>query len=143
MLTILMDFKTQLPIHFEKADLAGVVFFARIFDLAHNAFELFLQHLEISWAEWFQNEKILFPIRKTKAQFFKPLYAGQVIDVTVTLSHLGRSSFTIEYVFFQNKQKTNCLTMTHVSVNKETLKPISFPEQYKTKFSSYLVAVAK
>ena len=48
-------FEKTLKVYFEHTDMAGVLFFSRVFDLAHACLEDYVASQNIGWDFWFKN----------------------------------------------------------------------------------------
>lgn len=107
-------------IPFHLADPAGIVFFAHVFTLCHQAYEKFVTtNLAFKWQEWFQNPEWILPIRATHASYQAPLFAGQECHIHLALSKLTPSSFTLSFQFLQPHLCCE-VTTTHVCCTKLT-----------------------
>lgn len=115
---------------FHMADPAGILFFGNAFSLFHQAFEHFVTEcLEIPWNTWFQNPEWIVPIRHAEAEYLKPLLAGEMCKISLSLTAVSSSSFTIAASF---EQKELCCSMkvVHVFCSRATKNKISIPEEF-------------
>ena len=90
--------------NFRQADPAGILFFAQAFNIAHDVYESFIEHLGFSYKEWFDNGNWGVPIRHSEANHLKPLRPGEVYDVQVQVDRIGTSSVTLLYVIMKAGQ---------------------------------------
>ncbi|PIR25138.1 MAG: hypothetical protein COX62_00780 [Deltaproteobacteria bacterium CG_4_10_14_0_2_um_filter_43_8] len=136
-----MNFKTSTKIRFHDADPAGIIFYAKVFEFAHNAFEDFFESLGLDWKNWFQNDAHIAPMRKASAEYTSPLHFGETYTIEVQVTHIGTSSFSLRYLF-EDKTGKPCAVVdtTHVFVEKKNLKPTPMPEDLRQKLSQYLAA---
>ena len=130
-------FETSKTIHFREADPAGIMFFANIYDFAHDAFEEFLIHLGFEWNYWFSNSEFIIPLRSSYADYSAPLKAGKNYQIKVSIKQLGDSSFTVFYEFNDQNKTHATVELTHTFVNPAIMKKISMPEKVRQAFTPY------
>ena len=80
-------------------DAAGVVFFARYFDLAHLAFEEFMQFLGHPLLPELHASTIAYPLVHVEADYRQPLRMGDDVEIDVSVTRVGAGSFALAYVF--------------------------------------------
>ncbi|OFZ31802.1 MAG: hypothetical protein A2622_03315 [Bdellovibrionales bacterium RIFCSPHIGHO2_01_FULL_40_29] len=131
-------FKNRIQIKFHQADPAGIMYFAQIFTLAHDSFELFIQKAGFTWTEWFQENKYLIPIRHAESDFQRPFLAGQFYEIEVTVAHFSTSSFQMQYTFKKNDVIHAVVKMIHTCLDKSSFQKINLPEDIKTRLSPFL-----
>lgn len=131
-------FKNQIQIKFHEADPAGIMYFANIFTLAHDTFELFIQKAGYSWAEWFKENRYMIPIRHAECDYLRPFRAGDVYEVNVVVSEFSTSSFKMQYTFKQNQNDHAVVRMVHTCLDGKTFKKTDLPSDVKQKLSPYL-----
>ena len=129
-----MAFETRFRIRFHDADAAGILFHGNILHLAHNAFEEFLDHVGISWRDYFQNEKYAAPIRKAEIDFYKPLAVGESYSIKVSVAHVGNTSFSIHYRFLDEGRVAAEVKTIHVFVDPKTVTKLPIPKHIRSAF---------
>lgn len=109
-------------INFYDCDAAGVLFFARIFELCHSAYEAMIDSFKLNEDYW-NNENYIVPIIKCEASYHKPLKYGELVEVSVKVAQLKSSSFELEYECKNEKgELTDKIRTVHVFVDKKTWK---------------------
>jgi acyl-CoA thioesterase FadM len=76
-------------------DGAGIVFFARILERAHDAYEALLDALGHSIAGYIVEGKYIIPIGSVEADYKRPLRQGEVIRARVSLMEMTGSSYRV------------------------------------------------
>jgi 1,4-dihydroxy-2-naphthoyl-CoA hydrolase len=76
-------------------DAAGVVFFARLVAIAHEAYELALADAGLSLAKLIHDRGHLLPLVHSESDFKHPLRHGEDVHITVRCARIGSSSYTI------------------------------------------------
>jgi len=114
-------------INFFDADAAGVMFYGKVFELCHSAFESFIASQNKYQGYFFSNE-FAFPIVHTEASYFSPLIPGEEIEIEISLIEIKNSSFSLLYQIKKQSGKiaAEIKTVT-VSVEKNKWQKISLP----------------
>ena len=93
-----MPFSYGRVIRFHETDAAGVVYFARLLTLCHEAYEAALATVDIDLRAFFSAAGgVAVPIVHTEADFYQPVRCGDAIAITLTPKQLSLHSFEITY----------------------------------------------
>ncbi|QLE57740.1 thioesterase family protein [Nostoc sp. TCL26-01] len=92
-----MTFTYHRTIKFSDTDAAGVVYFANILSICHEAYEESLAASGINMQEFFTNPSVAFPIVHANVDFFRPIFCGDKILVQLVPQKLGLEKFEINY----------------------------------------------
>jgi 1,4-dihydroxy-2-naphthoyl-CoA hydrolase len=87
-------------IYFGDTDAAGVVYFANGLSICHEAYEASLAMSGIELQSFFRGGTIAVPIIHANIDFFKPMFCGDSILVSLVATLLSPESFQIEYQLF-------------------------------------------
>ena len=98
-------------IHFQDTDAAGVVYFANGLSLCHEAYEA----------------SLAVPITHASIDFFKPMFCGDRVMISLTPSLLTSASFQIKYeLYFEvtdSEKKAIAKALTkHICIDPNTRK---------------------
>jgi len=119
-----MMFRYNKTINFYDCDPAGIIFFARIFEICHSAYEDFINSFNLKHNYW-DNDKYAVPIIHTEAEFFLPLKPADKIIVEVIVTSLRESSFELTYTCRNAVGKvTNEVKTVHIFIDKKSWKKI-------------------
>lgn len=133
------SFDVELKVRFGDVDPAGIVYYPKIFDYIHEAFEeLWDVHVGARYYRLLLEERIGFPLVHSEVDFSHPLHFGDRPLVRVTCRHLGHSSIELCYRFHVGQHLCLEARMTVVCVNLEGMQPIPVPEQYRAKFEAIM-----
>lgn len=91
---MLTPFRTTRRIEFYDTDMAGIVHFANFFRFMEAAEQEFLRSLGLSVSLHWEGRPIGFPRVAASCDYLRPARFEDVLDVAVTLKHLGRKSVT-------------------------------------------------
>ncbi len=121
-------YKTQLRLH--DTDAAGILFFANQFKFLHDAYEHVLEKMGFSFQEMLTKRDYFLPIVHAESDYKMPLYVGDKITVTVTVAHIGTTSFSFAYeIRNTKKQLVGTGKTVHVTINKKTHTKIPLPKE--------------
>jgi YbgC/YbaW family acyl-CoA thioester hydrolase len=128
----------NLLISFGDTDPQGFIYFARAFELAHQAVEKWLNESTLGWAYWFQNPEFAVPIRKSSAEFLAPLRVGTTVRLLLTVKEIGTTSVTFLSEFYNsaNAQLLASVQTTHVFVDKKSFQKREIPGAIRLLISS-------
>jgi len=91
-------------INFRDTDAAGVVYFANGLSICHEAYEASLASSGINLKAFFRGEEIAVPITHASIDFFKPMFCGDRIGISLVKTLISPESFQIEYQLFFDEE---------------------------------------
>ncbi len=113
-------YPTKKTIQFCDCDPAGVIYFGRIFDLAHKVYEEFLIEKGIA-SEIFSSNECIFPIISASSKYYKPIRHMDQINILLTIPELRKASFELNFQFLDVKNELCAVVSTvHVCILKLT-----------------------
>jgi acyl-CoA thioesterase FadM len=92
-----VSFAHTTPVRFQDVDGAGVLFFGRIYDYLHVAYEEFWVSGGVDRAYFFTGAPWIVPIAHSEADYKAPIRHGETITVTIEVVKVGRASFELRY----------------------------------------------
>ena len=127
------------PIRFDEVDPAGIVFFARYANFAHEAVEAFFQGLEGGYAGLIQKRRIGLPILHLEADFRAPLRYGDKLRVETRCEKLGTSSATFVHEIHNGDSGTLAATVRHVvvAVTLDSFRPCPMPDDVRAQLAAH------
>lgn len=99
-----MVFVYQRTVHFGETDAAGVVYFANVLTICHEAYEASLEQAGIHLGKFFGKAAVAFPIVHASVDFLRPLGCGDRLVIHLHPEILSQSEFEIRYTIFANAQ---------------------------------------
>lgn len=130
---LFLMYKFQTKIFFFDADPAGILFFGRVFEICHRAYEDFIGSFNLN-QNYFTHPDIAMPVIHTEADYFKPMKYGDEVNVFVSVEKIKSTSFEIKYALKNNLDEEFAVIKTvHVFINKKSFSKIDIPEEFKTK----------
>lgn len=96
-----MPFTYTRTIRFQDTDAAGVVYFANVLAMCHEAYEESLAASGINLQSFFQNPAVAIPIVHASVDFFRPMFCGDQQTIHLTPEPLTNHEFEIIYQVFK------------------------------------------
>lgn len=113
-----MPFIYKRVIRFSDTDAAGVVYFANILSICHEAYEASLVAANINLKLFFSNPTTAIPIVHASVDFSRPLFCGDEINITLQPQQLNIDKFEIGYQILGLKEQLIAKAITrHVCIN--------------------------
>jgi YbgC/YbaW family acyl-CoA thioester hydrolase len=109
-----------------------------LFHYCHVAMEeFFAARCPVKYDRLMSGERIGFPTVNARAEFFEPLVYGDVAEVGVFVSRVGRSSATFEYRLRRASDHTLCAsaTLVQVAMNLDSRRAVAVPESLRRAFA--------
>jgi 1,4-dihydroxy-2-naphthoyl-CoA hydrolase len=132
-----MTFEVKRKINFYDCDIAGVLFFARIYELCHSAYEELIAGFELEEDYW-NNDEYIVPIIKSEASYHRPLRYGEFVTVEIKVAQLKSTSFELNYECKNEKGEiTDKVRTVHVCVSKKDWRKRELPAKAFEGFKKY------
>ena len=122
-----MGFTYSYDVRFRDTDAAGVVYFANILNICHEAYESSLADSDIDIKEFFTKPIVAFPIVHADVDFFRPIFCGDRLAIKMIAQKLGNDKFEINYEIFAQNILTSKANTKHVCIDGTTRKRADLP----------------
>lgn len=120
----------ETTIRLQHVDGAGVVFFARFFELAHLAYEHMLESLGHALPADLGRAALILPIVHAESDYRASLRMGERVRVELSVRAVKSRSFTLDYlVRKEDGAEAAQLSTVHVAVDTATGKATRLPEE--------------
>ncbi len=124
-------FSYQFCTRIHDIDAAGVMFFARHFYYAHDAYEEFLIKHNLAINSILKSDYML-PVSHTEADFKAAIFLNEIIIIEVVCSAVKDSEFSLEYLFFDQEKILRTVALTrHVCIDSKTRKRRNLPDKIR------------
>ena len=107
-------------IHLSDTDSAGVVYFASLLSICHEAYEKELQLIGIDLKNLFLNSETAIPITHAEIDFYQPLFCGYNLRLDTSINHYSNTEFSVIYYIFSESIPSRYSAVaktTHVSID--------------------------
>ena len=92
-----MPFTYNRTVRFQDTDAAGVVYFANVLGICHEAYEESLEASSINLKEFFTNPSVGFPIVHASVDFLRPMFVGDKLLINLIPQKIGGDKFEVTY----------------------------------------------
>ncbi len=140
-----MPFDYRRTIRFQDTDAAGVVYFADVLKICHEAYEESLIASGILLKSFFWAAPVAIPVVHANIDFLKPMVCGDLVTVRLMPERLATDTFSIHYEIFVGDEPSRlagkALTR-HVCINPATRVRQELPELATRWLNHWCVVVA-
>ena len=98
-----MPFTYTRTVRFQDTDAAGVVYFANVLAMCHEAYEASLAASGINLKAFFSNSEVAFPIIHASVDFYRPMFAGDRLTIQLTPKQVAGDELEIAYQVFSEE----------------------------------------
>ena len=124
-------FEWPLRVYYEDTDAQGVVYYANYFRFMERARTEWLRALGVDQVALMQEERRIFVVTQTSAEFLVPARFNDELVVTAMLAGLSRATFDIEQNIYRDSLDGELLLRSSVRaayLNADTMRPARVPE---------------
>jgi len=131
-------FTRSVPIRFSHCDPAGIVYFPHYFDMFNGLIEdWYTAELKHDYAELIMGGRFGFPFVHIECDFKIPSRIGEVIDLTLLVERIGRSSLGVAIVCHRDGIERLRARMVTAMMSLETRKPEPLPPPLRAAMEAY------
>jgi 1,4-dihydroxy-2-naphthoyl-CoA hydrolase len=126
-----MAFTHNRTVRFQDTDAAGVVYFANVLSICHEAYEASLAASGINLKSFFNNPTAAIPIIHASVDFLRPMFCGDKLLIHLTPQQLAENKFEIAYQIVEassSEQQLAKAITRHVCINPITRTRTQLPE---------------
>ena len=126
-----MPFTHNRTVRFQDTDAAGVVYFANVLSICHEAYEASLAASGINLKSFFNNPTAAIPIIHASVDFLRPMFCGDKLLIHLTPQQVGENKFEIAYQIVEassSEQQLAKAITRHVCINPITRTRTQLPE---------------
>jgi len=123
-------FEWPVRVYYEDTDAQGVVYYANYFRYMERARTEWLRSLGVDQLHLLNNDRRMFVVTATNAEFVAPAKFNDEIVVTARLASLARATFDIEQNIYLNSLQETLLLRGGVKaafLNADTMRPMRVP----------------
>ena len=131
-------FTRSVAVRFAHCDAAGIVYFPHYFDMFNGLIEdWYRDELGHDYAELVMNGRYAFPFVHIECDFRIPSRMGEVIELTLLVERIGRSSLGILIVCHRGGLERLRARMVTAMMSLETRKPVPMPAPLHEAIAAY------
>jgi len=123
-------------VRFGECDPAGVVYFPRFFDWFHQAMESWFDG-PLGWPYFEVLQQMGFPSVRSEADFRRPCFMGEDLQIELSVGTIGRSSFQLNYRVLgpdgvtRATGQTVCATIRNAPGQEGHFQPMAMPDELR------------
>jgi 4-hydroxybenzoyl-CoA thioesterase len=131
-------FTRSVPIRFSHCDPAGIVYFPHYFNMFNGLIEdWYTEELGYNYAEIIMDSQFGFPFVNIECDFKVPSRMGDVIDLTLLVERIGRTSLGIAIVCHRDGVERLRARMVTAMMSIATRKPEPLPQPLREAIEAY------
>jgi len=131
-------FTRSVPIRFSHCDAAGIVYFPHYFDMFNGLIEdWYKDELGYDYATLIMGSRVGFPFVHIECDFKIPSKMGEVIDLTLLVARVGRSSLSIAIFCHRDGLIRLRARMITAMMSLETRQPVPLPQDLRAAIEAY------
>ncbi|MEM6254315.1 MAG: thioesterase family protein [Cyanobacteria bacterium P01_D01_bin.156] len=104
-------------IRFHETDAAGVVYFANVLILCHEAYEASLVAAGVDVRIFFSGGSLAVPIVHSSVDFRRPLHCGDEVAIALQTTALDDATFEIRYALSTDQKSIATALTRHVCID--------------------------
>jgi acyl-CoA thioesterase FadM len=130
--------RTEVFIRFSHCDPAGIVYFARYFDIANGVIEdWFSQSLGLAYADFLLRRRIGLGYASCHVDFAAPGFMGDRMTFAVLIEQIGRSSLALRVEAYRGEQPILSARLTIVATSLAEHRAIPLPDDLRAALEQY------
>ncbi|MEH1896671.1 MAG: thioesterase family protein [Nostoc sp.] len=124
-----MPFIYKRTVRFQDTDAAGVVYFANVLAICHEAYEESLEASSINLKDFFTNPSVGFPIVHTSVDFLRPMFVGDKLLISLIPQKIGVEKFEITYEITAGEVVVAKAITRHVCIDVSSRSKRELPDE--------------
>ena len=119
-------------VRFHETDRAGIIYFSRVFEYCHIAFEEMLHAIFGSVDTLFRDGTWGMPLVDAHTRYLKPMLLDDRLRIELRVARLGKGSVRFAYRVLGPDGTLRAETeLTHATVDLQAFKPIAVPAELR------------
>lgn len=126
-------FRTRRKLRFADCDPARIAFYPRYFEMLNGIVEDWFEAMGWGFGELHLKRDVGIPTRRLEADFLKPSYLGDMLDLELSVLKVGRTSVDLETRFRCGEELRWKVKQTLVLVDMTQAKAVPWPDDLRKK----------
>lgn len=132
-------FITHNKVRMHDTDMAGILYFPKIYRFVHEALEDLTEKEGFDFEHILTQEDFVFVIVHSEADYLQSLKVGDVLEVHIGVERIGSSSFTMLYHIYRNNEMVGISKTIHCCLSAKERAKVQVPERFRKMLEKYLV----
>lgn len=135
-----MLFKTQNKVRVHDTDMAGILYFPRLYRFVNDGLEDLMESEGYGFFKVFNDRNFLCVTVHCEADYYTPLKTGDDIVVHIGVERIGSSSFILIYEIYKS-DRTHAGTAKTIfaMLDRRSKHKIDIPDLFKKMLEKYLI----
>lgn len=125
------SFRFETAVRLHQTDAAGLLFFARQFDIVHDCYESFLEKSGHSFAQIIRTADYLLPIVEASGQYRAALFAGDRLTISMSCERISDHSFILAYEITRDDTIVGSARTVHVCIDAASRTKKGLPQSLR------------
>ena len=121
-------FRLPVRVYYQDTDAGGVVFHATYLDYFERARTEWLRELGFDIGVLARRDGVIFIVREVRVAYARPAQLDDLLEVTVSVEHIGRAQFTLSQQVLCAGQALVRGSVNLACVASERLRPMRVPD---------------
>jgi len=131
-----VSFVLELPVRFAHVDAAGIVFYPRYFEMLNAAVEeWFAARTGVSFGDLHLARRHGLPTVALESRFVAPSRLGDVLEIEVILTRIGRSSCDLTYRISSGGDDRVTASAVLVHIDLDTGQALPWPDELRDRLA--------
>jgi 4-hydroxybenzoyl-CoA thioesterase len=131
-----VSYSATIKVRFGDVDPAGIVFYPRYFEMLNSAVEdWFEDFLGVSFSSLHLVSGLAVPTVRLDCDFAAPSRLGEVIEVTLSVLKLGRSSCSLSFAMSSGGAVRLSGTAVLVCTDLKSIRAVAWPPELRERLS--------
>ena len=132
-------FVDHVRIRFAHVDPAGIVFYARYFEIINMVLEdWFRDGIGHDFGILNERDRVGIPLLHIEADFMKPSFLNDIVEFRLTVEKIGNSSFTINYEAWLGEELRLKMQAVHAFVELTQKKSVPIPDIVRERMKAFM-----
>jgi len=132
-------FIDHVRIRFAHVDPAGIVFYARYFEIINMVLEdWFRDGIGHDFGILNERDRVGIPLLHIEADFMRPSFLNDIVEFRLTVEKIGNSSFTINYKGWLGEELRLKMQAVHAFVELTQKKSVPIPDIVRERMKAFM-----
>ena len=132
-------FIDHVRIRFAHVDPAGIVFYARYFEIINMVLEdWFRDGIGHDFGILNERDRVGIPLLHIEADFMRPSFLNDIVEFRLTVEKIGNSSFTINYEAWLGEELRLKMQAVHAFVELTQKKSVPIPDIVRERMKAFM-----
>jgi 1,4-dihydroxy-2-naphthoyl-CoA hydrolase len=125
-------------VYLADTDAAGRIFYSRLLEILHEAYEEFLEEIGFSLSSILKANTLSLPITHVEIDFYSPISLGSTLKIKLKTHEIRQHSFCINYLIDSSDKNHVAWALTvHTAISNQSGEKIALPDDFKHQLENH------